>query len=69
VAALEVGGRCGPRFDAVERLQQSFEPLGRLGVPERGMKARERLVAYELDPRTESATSASEASPCARPTR
>jgi hypothetical protein len=69
VAALDVRRRGRGRFDAVERLLQNLDALGRLGMPEGGMEACERRVAYELDPRTALATSESVASPCARPTR
>jgi hypothetical protein len=61
---------CAPSFDEVgEVLQEDGEPLLslRMAAPGR-MELGERRVRQDVD-RTISATSASERSPCARPTR
>ena len=59
------------RADCVvlKRLQQNRQPLLGLGVALSRMQARERPVAQEVDRRTASASSSSEAPSWARPTR
>ena len=59
------------RLDRVvlKRLQQNRQPLLGLGVALSRMQARERRVAQDVDRRTASASSSSEAPFWARPTR
>ena len=59
------------RLDRVvlKRLQQNRQPLLGLGVALSRMQARERRVAQDVDRRTASASSSSEAPSWARPTR
>jgi hypothetical protein len=65
---LVVAG-AAPLGEAGEVLQQDGEPLLSLGMAAPGrMELGERRVRQDVD-RTISATSASERSPCARPTR
>jgi hypothetical protein len=53
-----------------EELEQFLEALGRLRMVVEGlMQARKRGVRQDVDRRNASASSSSERSPCARPTR
>src|ERR687887_2651590 len=53
----------------LERLEQHGKPLLRVGMVRRRVQARERRMAQDVDRRTASARSSSEAPFCARPTR